>query len=361
MCAGGTRWRVCHPVPRAPPPARPSPPRRPRGRRGHRAVAGGGVVEPADARAAHADPAQVARPARRRAAAAGARCTASANELLPGDDEGARSASSTRLRGHPVVVNVWASWCGPCRQELPVFQRVSRRAGQAVAFLGVDVRDNREAAEKLLREIPVQLPERRGPGRADLPGLRARAGVPAHALLRRAGRRAGVRPPGARTSSAPTSRPTSAGTPSDADDRGRAPRAATRSSTAAFALRQAVFVDEQGVPLDEELDDRDAEALHLVALDDGRRRRQPAGCSTTATRSSSGRMAVAPRARRRGVAGRLLEEAEAQARARGARTDPPLRPDRRARRSTSAPATPPTASCFLDAGIEHVMMEKALA
>lgn len=45
------------------------------------------------------------------------------------------------LRGTPLVVNVWASWCDPCRAELPVLAQVSARAGRAVRFLGVDVMD----------------------------------------------------------------------------------------------------------------------------------------------------------------------------------------------------------------------------
>ena len=70
---------------------------------------------------------------------------AQANDLLPG----ARKSLQARvppLRGHPVVVNVWAAWCGPCRVELPVVQRASLDWGKRVAFLGVDLRDNRGAA-----------------------------------------------------------------------------------------------------------------------------------------------------------------------------------------------------------------------
>jgi cytochrome c biogenesis protein CcmG, thiol:disulfide interchange protein DsbE len=85
-----------------------------------------------------------------------------ANDLLPG----ARTALRKRvraLRGHPVVVNVWAAWCGPCRVELPVFQRASLDWGKRVAFLGVDLRDNRGAANKLLRQIPLTYPSYEDP------------------------------------------------------------------------------------------------------------------------------------------------------------------------------------------------------
>ena len=62
------------------------------------------------------------------------------------------------LRGHPVVVNKWASWCGPCRSEFPVFQRVSAERGREVAFLGIDGFDARADAEAFLDEFPVPFP-----------------------------------------------------------------------------------------------------------------------------------------------------------------------------------------------------------
>lgn len=64
----------------------------------------------------------------------------------------------TALRGHPVVVNQWASWCGPCRVEFPIFRRTADRLQGRVAFLGVNSLDNREAALKFLREEPVPFP-----------------------------------------------------------------------------------------------------------------------------------------------------------------------------------------------------------
>ena len=104
------------------------------------------------------------RPARDQAEvdAALAALHAQANDLLPG----ARTALRSRvraLRGHPVVVNVWAAWCVPCRVELPVLQRASLDYGKRVAFLGVDLRDNRGAAAKLLRDIPLTYPSYEDP------------------------------------------------------------------------------------------------------------------------------------------------------------------------------------------------------
>ena len=80
-----------------------------------------------------------------------------ANEILPGARKGLRTRLAT-LKGHPAVVNIWAAWCGPCRAEMPVMQRVSLDLGKQVAFLGVDLKDNREAATTFLAKIPVTYP-----------------------------------------------------------------------------------------------------------------------------------------------------------------------------------------------------------
>ena len=62
------------------------------------------------------------------------------------------------LRGHPVVVNKWASWCGPCRHEFPFFQEQVVKRGKEVAFFAVNSEDAREPAQKFLGEIPVPYP-----------------------------------------------------------------------------------------------------------------------------------------------------------------------------------------------------------
>lgn len=62
------------------------------------------------------------------------------------------------LRGHPVVVNKWASWCGPCRTEFPIFQHAATRYGKQVAFLGVNANDHDAAARRFLKSEALPYP-----------------------------------------------------------------------------------------------------------------------------------------------------------------------------------------------------------
>ena len=73
-------------------------------------------------------------------------------------DEGRPAVSLASYRGTPVVVNFWGSWCVPCRQEMPDFQAEHRRLGDRVVFLGVDEKDNRDAARRFVRDRGVTYP-----------------------------------------------------------------------------------------------------------------------------------------------------------------------------------------------------------
>lgn len=77
-------------------------------------------------------------------------------------------------RGMPVVVNVWASWCAPCRAEMPLLDRAAEEYAGRVTFIGVASKDSREAAGGFLEDIGVDYPslfDASGDIRADL-GLR---------------------------------------------------------------------------------------------------------------------------------------------------------------------------------------------
>jgi cytochrome c biogenesis protein CcmG/thiol:disulfide interchange protein DsbE len=83
-------------------------------------------------------------------------------ELL-GGGAGAFKARLATLGGHPVVVNKWASWCGPCRAEFPMFQRLSVSLGKRVGFLGVNSNDNSADARNFLKRYPVSYPSYEDP------------------------------------------------------------------------------------------------------------------------------------------------------------------------------------------------------
>ncbi|MER5336467.1 TlpA disulfide reductase family protein [Micromonospora sp. NPDC002717] len=61
------------------------------------------------------------------------------------------------LRG-PAVVNVWASWCPPCRDELPAFQRLSDRAAGQLRVIGVNSGDSREGAQAIGEDFGIRFP-----------------------------------------------------------------------------------------------------------------------------------------------------------------------------------------------------------
>ena len=111
---------------------------------------------------------------------------AQANELLPGglDAYEKRIAS---LRGYPIVVNAWASWCGPCRFEFPALQQLSARYGKRVAFIGIDSQDSDDAASTFLGDEPVPYPSYTDPDEEIKSSIGASLGLPDTAFYDRAG------------------------------------------------------------------------------------------------------------------------------------------------------------------------------
>ena len=127
---------------------------------------------------------------------------------------------------------------------------------------------------------------------------------------------------------------------------------------AALRLRYEVFCLEQGVPRREELDGRDPEGIHLVAVRDGE---LVGTCRLVmvGTTAQLSRLAVKPSARRRGVATALLEAADVETRAaRGRRIV--LHAQMYARSLYEGSGYRTRGRRFWEAGIEHIAMEKQL-
>ncbi|QBJ96982.1 TlpA family protein disulfide reductase [Rhodococcus sp. ABRD24] len=72
--------------------------------------------------------------------------------------DGSRVDLAAALAGKPVLLNLWAYWCGPCREELPYLQQYSDRAGDAVTVLTVHTDPNERNALARLAEYGVHLP-----------------------------------------------------------------------------------------------------------------------------------------------------------------------------------------------------------
>jgi len=91
------------------------------------------------------------------------------------------------LRGYPVVVNQWASWCPPCRAEIPLFQKAAKQFQEKVAFIGIDMQDSRGAAEDFLSELPMPYPSIWDPDAAAISSLGGGQVSPTTALVDKRG------------------------------------------------------------------------------------------------------------------------------------------------------------------------------
>jgi cytochrome c biogenesis protein CcmG, thiol:disulfide interchange protein DsbE len=111
---------------------------------------------------------------------------AQADKLLPGGTA-AYEKRIGALRGYPVVANVWASWCGPCRFEFPVLQKLSARYGKQIAFLGINSKDSDETAASYLGEAPVPYPSYTDPDGKIAASIGATVGLPDTAFYDSAG------------------------------------------------------------------------------------------------------------------------------------------------------------------------------
>jgi thiol-disulfide isomerase/thioredoxin len=82
---------------------------------------------------------------------------AQANQLV-GGGKAAFEQRLDELKGHPLVINKWASWCGPCQSEFSIFQDVATERGKQVGFLGLDVNDTDAHARGFLADRPLPFP-----------------------------------------------------------------------------------------------------------------------------------------------------------------------------------------------------------
>lgn len=74
------------------------------------------------------------------------------------EDLASGDSSLTDHRGKFVLVNFWASWCGPCRGEVPDLEALSQRQAGGLVVLGVNQQESRDAASKFAREFEVSYP-----------------------------------------------------------------------------------------------------------------------------------------------------------------------------------------------------------
>jgi cytochrome c biogenesis protein CcmG/thiol:disulfide interchange protein DsbE len=94
------------------------------------------------------------------------------------------------LKGHPVVINKWASWCNPCRAEFPAFQQLATERGKEVAFLGLNSGDSAAPARKFLTEYPVPFPSYEDPDEEIAREIKAPANYPITLFLDERGKTA---------------------------------------------------------------------------------------------------------------------------------------------------------------------------
>jgi thiol-disulfide isomerase/thioredoxin len=79
-------------------------------------------------------------------------------DALPQMDVPTFSTMLAQQRGTPVVVNIWASWCPPCKEEAPEFADAAKRYGDRVRFIGVDAQDDRDGGAGFIARFGLPYP-----------------------------------------------------------------------------------------------------------------------------------------------------------------------------------------------------------
>src|SRR3979411_2980585 len=78
---------------------------------------------------------------------------------FPRGARGGRNVSLTQYHGQVVMINFWASWCGPCRQEMPLLESIYKKYNKlGFTLIGVNVEPDSKAAEGFLKQTAVSFP-----------------------------------------------------------------------------------------------------------------------------------------------------------------------------------------------------------
>ncbi|MFR9728964.1 TlpA family protein disulfide reductase [Saccharopolyspora sp. MS10] len=108
--------------------------------------------------------------------------------------DGAPADVGAALAGRPALINVWATWCAPCRTELPALQDYAHRPG-AIPVLGVQVRSDEADGLELLRSLGVRFPNVHDPEGAVRQALRVPNALPASFVVTAEGEIRRIDPP----------------------------------------------------------------------------------------------------------------------------------------------------------------------
>jgi len=106
---------------------------------------------------------------------------------LPAEVLSGPRATLAGLRGRPAAINFWATWCEPCRRELPQLERLSRSLNGSASLLGVDYSDDAGSARALIRELHLTYPMLRD-GNGEVGDAYGLSGLPTTAILDSQGR-----------------------------------------------------------------------------------------------------------------------------------------------------------------------------